>query len=161
MADTQVAAVGGRFRAEVANACKALMLEIDANLREATPHKTGHAQANWIPTVGAAFVLEVPGDGDAAHVEGVAQIMRFKLGDGDLFEANNVPYIMQLIGGSSSQAAAGWDLVAIEQAVQAIQGQYDGLTIDLSAPIAAIVAERGGDLAGNVASAYSPFGDDA
>jgi len=160
MADPQVVAVSGKFRAELANVCKALILEIDANLREATPVEFGHAHANWVPSVGTAFVLEAPGSGDAAHVDGVAQVMRFKLGDGDLFEANNVPYIGRLIGGSSSQAAAGWDLVAIEQAIQTVQGQYDGVTIDLSAAIAGAVDERGGGAAGNVAGAYSPFGED-
>jgi len=160
MSDPQVVAVSGKFRAELANVCKALILEIDANLREATPVKTGHAHANWVPAVGAAFVVEVDGNGETAHADGVAQVMRFKLGDGDLFEANNVPYIGRLIGGASTQAAAGWDLIAIEQAVQKIQSQYDGVAIDLSPVIAGAIADRGGDAAGNMAGAYSPFGDD-
>jgi hypothetical protein len=128
--DPQVAAIAARLRAEAAEAAKTLVLEIDANLRAATPVDTGHARANWVPSVGEAFAAEAAGS--AAHDAGVAQVLSFKLGDGDLYETNNVPYIGRLIGGSSSQAPAGWDLAAVDQAQQTVQARYDGLQIDVT-----------------------------
>lgn len=129
MADPQAAVIAARLRAELETAAKGLVLEITANLVESTPVKTGHARANWVPGVGAAFAGE---DEGAAHDAGVAQVLAFTLADGSLSISNNVPYIDRLIAGSSSQAPAGWDLVAIDEAIQTVQGQYNGLTIDVS-----------------------------
>jgi len=130
VADSQAADIGARLRAELAHVAKALVLEIDANLREATPVDTGHARANWIPGIGEA--VDAVADSEAAHDDGVAKVLSYKLGDGDLYAVNNVPYIGRLIGGSSSQAPAGWDLTAIDQAVRTIQDQHDGAQIDVT-----------------------------
>ena len=129
MADPQAKAIGDRLRAELARAGTALTLEIAANLIEATPVDTGHARANWVPSIGTPHVGE---DSGAAQAAGQAAVTAYKLGDGALTIANNVPYIERLIGGSSSQAPAGWDLEAIDRAQQTVQAQYDALDIDVT-----------------------------
>ena len=143
MAD--VDALIARLRAEVATVGKSLILEIDAELREATPVDTGHARANWVPSVGVPFTGE---DDGAAHDAGVAAVLAYSLGDGDLHESNNVPYIGRLIGGSSSQAPPGWDAAAMDRAVAAVQARHDAVEIDVSreggATAVAITARGGG-----------------
>jgi hypothetical protein len=129
MADPQIDAVLARLRAELAAAAKGFVLEARANLAEATPVKTGHAQANWVGGAGEPFEGE---DDGAAQVAGDAAILVWQLGEGPLSISNNVPYIDRLIAGSSSQAPAGWDVTAIDEAAATVQAQYDGLTIDVS-----------------------------
>ncbi|HEU4727685.1 MAG TPA: hypothetical protein VFT22_07345 [Kofleriaceae bacterium] len=151
--DPQAAAIRQRLEAEIAGAGKALLLEIDANLREACPVDTGHARANFVPSIGAAHSGE---DEGSAHEAGVAAVLTYRIGQGSLFETNNVPYIDRLVLGSSAQAPAGWDLVAVDQAVATIQARYDGLRIDVTTGVDS--GERGARAAAAVASAYSPFG---
>lgn len=120
--DSDAQAVGDALRQLVEGAAKALIIEVTANLIEACPVDTGHARANFVPAVGAPHVGE---DGGSAQAAGFAVVAGWKLGDGPLSISNNVPYIGRLIGGSSSQAPAGWDLVAIDKAVQSVQAAYD------------------------------------
>lgn len=129
MSDPQTAAVMARLRAEVAAVAKSLVLEVDAELRGACPVDTGHARANFVPSVGVPFAGE---DSGAAHEAGVAAVLAYNLGDGDLYESNNVPYIGRLIGGWSSQAPAGWDAVAFDRAVAAVQARHDAVNIDVT-----------------------------
>jgi hypothetical protein len=154
--DGQAKAVGDQLRAELARAAAALTLEVNANLVEACPFRTGHARANFVPSVGEAATSE---DDGAAQASGQIAVLGYQLG-APLFIANNVPYIGRLIGGSSTQAAPGWDLAAIDAAVQTVQQLYDGVEIDVSAASGAAMAARGAPAAGNMASAYSPFGGD-
>lgn len=93
--------IADRLRAELANVVKALVLEIDANLREATPVDTGHARANWVPSIGTPHTGE---DSGAAHEAGIARILGYVLEDGPVFESNHVPYINALNYGHSKQA---------------------------------------------------------
>jgi hypothetical protein len=142
--DPQAKAIGDRLRAEIARAGTALTLEITANLIEATPVDTGHARANWVPSIGAPHLGE---DSGAAQVAGQTAVFSYRLGDGPLCIANNASYIERLIGGSSSQAPSGWDLEAIDHAQQTVQQQYDALDIDVtvgSAGPTATIAPRGG-----------------
>jgi len=138
----QVAELDDALRRIVADAVKALIMEVDANLREACPVDTGHARANFVPRIGAPFAGVASGPGE--HDAGVASLLSFKLGDGDAFVTNNVPYIGPLIGGHSDQAPAGWDLEAIDKAVQTIQAQYDELVLEVSG--STTVAIGGGEL---------------
>jgi hypothetical protein len=133
MADSQAKAVGDALRAALARAAQAFTLEVAANLIEACPVDTGHARANFVPGVGAPATAEV--DGLAAQTAGVAAVMAWRLGDGPLNVTNNVPYINRLIGGSSSQAPAGWDIDAIDRAAATVQAQYDGLEIDVTSGV--------------------------
>jgi hypothetical protein len=130
--DPQVAAIAAQLRAEIAKAATALTLEITANLTEATPVDTGHARANWVPSIAEPQDGEVAGTGMDAQAAGILAVARYQLGDGPLNITNNTPYIERLIGGSSSQAPAGWDVAAIDQALQTVQAQYDGLEIDVT-----------------------------
>ena len=47
----QSKAIGAQLRTAAADIVKATILEIDANLREVTPVATGHARANWVPSI--------------------------------------------------------------------------------------------------------------
>jgi hypothetical protein len=127
--DRQVSAIGARLRAEVGRAAAELQLEVTANLIEACPVDTGHARANFVPSIGAAFAGE---DDGAAQEAGTAGALGYRLGDGPLHITNNVPYIGRLIGGHSQQAPPGWDLEAVDRAVATIQARYDGLRIDVT-----------------------------
>lgn len=122
-------AVGDALRSLIAQAAAGLVLEVTANLIEACPVDTGHARANFVPSIGEPATGE---DSGGAQAAGIAAVAAYKLGDGDLHISNNAPYIDRLIAGSSSQAPAGWDLVAIDTAVQTVQAQYDSLDIDVT-----------------------------
>jgi hypothetical protein len=117
-----------------------------AHLIEATPVDTGHARANWAPSIGTPHVGE---DSGAAQAAGQAEVLGYRFGDGPLCIANNTSYIERLIGGSSAQAPAGWDLEAIDRAQQTVQQQYDALDIDVTTghagPVATIAPRGGGD----------------
>jgi len=120
--------IGDRLRAELGNVIKALILEIDANLREATPVDTGHARANWVPSIGAPHVGE---DTGAAHEQGVQRVLGYKLDDGPAFESNRVPYINSLNYGHSKQAPRMFIEAAVDKAVATIQQRYS-VAIDVS-----------------------------
>jgi len=157
-------AIVAQIAAGVAKASVALTLEVDRNLRRApsaggTPVDTGHARANWVPSVGQPFTGEV--DGQAAHAAGVAAVIRYKPGQGSLFVSNNAAYITLLNLGYSPQAAVGFIEAAIEEALATVQSKFNGMSINLGTRGAGSSSDTaGGFAAGNVASAYSPFGDD-
>lgn len=146
--------IGERLRKHIEQIFKALTLEIDRELRKATPVDTGHARANWVPSVGAPHVGEVAtvrvGStiGSSAHAAGVASVLSFKLGDGALWVSNAVPYLQTLNYGWSDQAPPLWIEAAIDRAVATIQARYN-VKIDIDRPVGE-----------GLASAYSPFGDD-
>lgn len=131
MADSQAADVAAQLREMVAKTAAALTLEVAANLREACPVDTGNARAHFVPHVGEAD----PGTFDA----GVASVLAYKAGDGPLAVTNNVPYVPFLIGGSSSQAPAGWDVAAIDLAILTTQQQHDAVQIDVTSGAAGVV----------------------
>lgn len=136
VADDQAQKVGDALRALVAQAAGAFVIEATANLIERCPVKTGHARANFVPAVGEAFSGEAQ-DG-SAQAAGLVAVAAYKLGDGPLTITNNAPYIGRLIGGSSSQAPAGWDLEAIDRAAQTIQAQYE-VDIDVTQGVPGLV----------------------
>ncbi len=146
------------LEAAISAAAADLALEITANLVAATPVDTGHARANWIPSVGEPPSQEV--DNAAAREAGIIEVAAFKLGDGMISITNNAPYIGRLIAGSSSQAAPGWDLAAIDQSVATVQARHDGVRLDVSDIRAAVSSQRGSYAASAVAAAYSPLGDE-
>lgn len=160
----QADALGVQLRRQVAKAAVALVLEIDAELRKSpdaggTPVDTGHARANWVPSVGAPATGEVNGDG--AHEAGIAALLGYQLEQGALWLANAAPYIEQLNLGHSHQAPPGFIEAAIERAQVIVQGRYDSLRIEINTRGAGTFVDlAGGNAAGNLASAYSPFGGD-
>lgn len=150
----QARAIGDRLRKHIETIFKALCLEIDRELRKATPVDTGHARANWVPSVGSPHFGEVATTrvagtvGSSAHAAGVASVLSFKLGDGALWVSNAVPYIEVLNYGHSNQAPPLFIEAAIDRAIATIQQRY-AINISLDRPTGAE----------NLASAYSPFGD--
>lgn len=151
----QAAGVRANLEALLAGAARDLALAVTANLTEACPVDTGHARRNFIPSVGAPVTEADDGAGQAA---GQAAVLSYRIGDGPLFVTNNVPYIDRLVLGSSTQAPAGWDLVAVDAAVQEVQQRYAGMRIDVTSSID--VSARGAGAAAGIAAAYSPFGGD-
>lgn len=154
----QAAAIGDRLRKEVAGVCKMLALEIDKELRRATPVDTGHARRNWVPSVGQPFTSEV--SDDSAHASGVSQVIAYQLAQGALWVANSVPYIRALNYGHSTQAPAGFVERAVDIAIQKVQSKVKSTAVDLTAFRASFASAVGGAGAENLASAYSPFGDE-
>ena len=128
-----------------------LTLEVAANLIQECPVDTGHARRNMVPSIGAPHEGE---DDGAAQAAGQAEVLTYRIGQGDAYVVNNVPYIGRLILGSSAQAPAGWDLVAVDRAQQTIQGRYGGARIEVGVD----VSSRGAGAAAGIAGAYSPFG---
>jgi hypothetical protein len=100
---------------------KKLVLDIVANLQAApseggTPVDTGWARANWVPNIGSALDTTAgtraqaeAGQLSTASAAGVAQVaIEYKLARGAVHITNNVPYILLLDAGSSTQAPAGF-----------------------------------------------------
>lgn len=147
--------VGSNLERLATDAIKALTLEVAANLTQDAPVRTGHVRRNFVPSIGQPHEGE---DDGAAQAAGQAAVLSYRIGDGDTFVTNNVEYLRWLVLGSSTQAPAGWDLAAVARAQQTIQARYDGVSIDVTSSQA--VSDRGAPAAGNLASAYSPFGGD-
>ena len=174
----QSQAIGAAMRREVEQACKALVLEINRELRKSgsgTPVDTGHARANWVPSIGVPFEGEVGARpaggrdsggrfaGNSENAAGVAAVMRFKLGDGVLYLSNNVPYINRLNYGHSKQAPRLFIEACVDRALATIQARYDGrVGFDRASVLGSTAGGQeylGAESAGNLADAYSPFGD--
>lgn len=150
--DPQAIRVGANLRGLLAQVKAELTLEIAAALREACPVDTGHARANILPSVDQPFDGEVSG---GAEYEAQVVAVIGAPPEAELFVTCNVPYWGRLIGGSSQQAPPGFDLVAIDQAVQAVEQRHAGLSIDVTE---SGVSSRGASGAAGLAAAYSPFG---
>ncbi len=150
----QAAQIGENLKALVGGVAKALALEVTAELTAATPVKTGHARRNYVPSIGEPFTGEDDGEAQAA---GQAEVLSYRIGDGPLYVTNNVPYLPMLVLGSSSQAPAGFDLVAVDQAVENVRREWD---VDIDVTSRSDVSARGARAAQGLAAAYSPFGDE-
>ncbi len=148
------------IRQRVEKHAKALVLEIDANLRRSgtgTPVDTGHARSNWVPSVAMPFTGIAQGEGP--HNAGVSAVLAFKLADGGLYLSNNVPYVRRLNLGSSRQAPAGFIERAIDDAMAKIRTKFVDVTIDVTTKGAGTFSDAaGGFAAEGIADAYSPFG---
>lgn len=123
------AQIGDNLRAAVAHAVRMLALEIDAELRRATPVDTGHARRNWVPSVGQPNAQEAKDD--SARAQGIADVMAYQLASGALWVANVVPYIRSLNYGHSRQQPAGFVERAIAVALQKVEAKLAG-KIDIS-----------------------------
>lgn len=98
------------------------------NLFNATPVDTGFARTNWIPSIGAP-VTDTFGQrsvglvSDSAQTSGKASLNSYQLSQGNLYVANNVPYIKTLNAGSSLQAPSAFVDTAVEQALIEFEGR--------------------------------------
>lgn len=93
-----------------------------------TPVDTGHARANWVPSLNAPPIVPVTrtdktGAGTIARIATVARQM--KIGD-TFYLANNVPYIEDLNQGSSPQAEPDFVGEATRRAVKIVTKRRDG-----------------------------------
>ena len=101
-----------------------------ANLIEDTPVDTGWARSNWVPTIGVSFegtagTRESAEQGSlnpGPQQSGLASIAAsYRLQNGSVFVTNNVPYIVELNEGSSSQAPSGFVQMGIDRAILQVQ----------------------------------------
>lgn len=85
-------------------------------LTEETPEDTGFAESNWVPSVGTQF-SGLAGSKEAVSFaeqqSGIAQMLNYKLIQGNFYITNNVEYVGRLNEGSSTQAPAGFVQAAI------------------------------------------------
>lgn len=151
------ARIGAELRAHVTRAVKMLALEIDRQLRIATPVDTGNARWNWISSVGAPNSNEA--DGPGPHAAGIQAVLSYELASGALWIANCVPYIRRLNDGWSQQAPSGFVERAIDQALTAVRQKLaaQGSAVDFSELQSSFRDAVGGEAAGNLAGAYSPL----
>lgn len=152
-------AIDRKIAALIERAAKSLVLEIDRELRKrgtGTPVDTGHARANWVPSIGQPFRGEAPGTSLAEHDAGVAEILGFKLASGQmLYLSNNVPYVRRLNDGWSQQAPALFVEACVDRALASVKAK---LGVDFGQ--SRFQSSVGAAGAENVAGAYSPFSDD-
>lgn len=151
--------IGDQLRASLATIVKATAMEVAANLRMppdegGTPVDTGHARANWIPSIGESDPTIVDGAGDGGYATGVAKLASYQLQAGPVFVSNAAPYIDALNNGSSKQAPAMFVEAAIDRALVTMQAKFGGAAISLDKFQSAV----GGAGAENLASAYDPLG---
>lgn len=158
--------IAAKLRRGVANATKALALQINRELRLkpplGTPVQDGNARANWIPSAGKPYAgtAQDAAGGNAAAAQGQAEIAAWDLGQGDLYITNRTPYIKRLNDGYSRQSPALFVEAAIERAKTKVNAMLAGRGsvggIGLSSDMSA--SDASSSMAGNLASAYSPFG---
>ncbi len=109
-----------------------LSVEITANLINDTPVDTGWARANWVPSIGSrnntpasaeARVENVPAQ-RATQQSSIAGLTNYRIESGSVFISNNVPYIVRLNEGSSTQAPQGFVQGGIQRGIIAAQGRF-------------------------------------
>lgn len=98
----------------LSEAVRRISIESTANLVESTPRDTGHAAANWVPSIGAEVMSEVTA---GAQEAGLSALAAYDVAAGHAFVQNNTPYIQALDEGHSEQAPAGFVRSSIEQAL--------------------------------------------
>lgn len=124
--DTQIRAIIQALTEVAEKAVIRLGLNITANLVEDTPVDTGWARANWVPAIGASRNSPAESQPTGSMVQtqaafqqaGLVGLLSYKLPQGAIFIANNVPYINRLNDGSSTQAPTGFVQAAIRRGVQ-------------------------------------------
>lgn len=106
-----------------------LASNITAELIETTPVDTGWARANWIPQLGVPLLEDLTGIAPTSaevaaaagqQAAGQAEIAGYTIEVGAIFISNNVPYILILNDGSSTQAPPMFIEMAIERGIVAV-----------------------------------------
>lgn len=119
-----------KLKRGIETASKAFVLEINRQLRTrpplGTPVQTGHARANWIPSVGTPHQGELDtAGGNAAAAQGQAQVMAYTLEQGPMYVSNRAPYIRRLNEGSSTQSPALFVESAIARAKAKVKAMLE------------------------------------
>jgi len=138
----QAAKISANLQREIERIVSMLVLDIDSELRKATPIDTGHARDNWVPSVGAPHTGEVSGGG--AHDAGVQEVLAYKLGAGKLFITNGASYINRLNYGHSKQAPAGFVERAVGIAAQRMATKLAAEHRDVTGDVTGDAARSGG-----------------
>ena len=117
----EIQAISKALDGAVETVVKKVTADVTANLQEATPVKTGWAQSNWVPKIGRGIngvVGSKVGVLTTAQITGLLEVQsRYKVSQGKVFINNNVPYILVLNDGTSTQAPRGFVQIAIRKAV--------------------------------------------
>lgn len=155
--------IGERLERGAERVAITFLLELDKQLRRSprqggTPVKTGHARANWVPSIAQPFTGEAKDADQGAHDAGVGAVLSYRLGQGNLWIANNAPYIRRLNDGWSEQAGVGFIERAIDLALRVVEKRFGEGAIGIS--VADYERNINAEFAENIASAYSPFGDE-
>jgi hypothetical protein len=104
---------------------KQAAIAADTALVTSTPLDTGRAKGNWNASIGnpdTSTTETTDPSGQATMARNETEINAWRLGRGEIFLANGLPYIVSLDEGSSSQAAQGMTQDAIAAARRIIQG---------------------------------------
>jgi len=106
----------------------AVAVEAQATLVEGTPIDTGWARNNWLmsldaPATEPAGSPDNVGSASAASQQGIAIVISSfsHRRHGNIYIANNVPYIGRLNDGYSPQAPAGYVETALDTAVAVVE----------------------------------------
>jgi hypothetical protein len=155
----QAARIGARLHKEISYALKMLALEIVRELKRSTPVDTGHARRNWIASVGDPNELEAIDEQRAQA--GILALLSYNLRQGAIWITNVVPYIRQLNAGTSDQQPAAFVELSIDRAITTTRTKLaaKGSPVDFGPMQDQLRTDLVGSAAGNIASAYSPFGD--
>jgi hypothetical protein len=117
---SQIREIMKSLRDATARSSRRLALRSLELVSQQTPIDTGHAQSNWVLSVGAPYT-QIDGSKDAvstaAQQAGISRIKRYRIGEGAIWLTNNVPYIVILNLGSSTQAPSAFVEKALNQAV--------------------------------------------
>lgn len=121
-------AIGKQLKRNLSHATAEFILEVTANLIEATPVDTGWARANWIPSLGApvSFTVGTPSSVDTGPQQAamLALMTYDSATPAKAYVTNNVPYINRLNYGWSAQAPSGFVRIAVERAAITIRQRY-------------------------------------
>ena len=103
-----------------------MLVELVADLTEATPRDTGWAANNWIPQVGAqqeAFPVEETGPPTPVDLASVLTASPQQLAAEGGIVGNGVPYITYLNEGSSAKAPAASVQAAMEKSLASVNAR--------------------------------------
>lgn len=99
------------------------------NLVRDTPVDIGWAKANWVPSLGRPYTVDLSdaepetdlASANAIRETGEAEVLSFSLkASGSVYITNNVPYIGKLNEGHSKQAPVGYVQQTIEKSVRSL-----------------------------------------
>lgn len=118
---SEASRVGDGLRRSLRNTARRVLLAVHARLDDTTPVDTGFAVTNWVPSVGEPFqgLAGTRTQAEEGRLDlgpkqaGLAAVRAYELSQGDLFDTNNVHYVEDLNGGSSSKAPAAFVQAAI------------------------------------------------
>ena len=116
MASREVKRVIGELEQFVETSAKTVTLELQANLKETTPKRTGYTAATWRVKTGSGAPerprrRESPGDVQIARAKQArseSALRRYRLEDGPIRVVSETPYTGRLDQGFSIQRGAGW-----------------------------------------------------